>query len=82
MWKPIQTAHKDGGYIIAARFRNGNELCWVRHSRWITAEECADEWGGEPEDYEAGWCDGGNTDEPINPTHWMPLETPIQETQP
>jgi hypothetical protein len=76
MWDLISTAPKDGSFIIAARFGPDQELKWVRHSRWITAEECASNWGGEPDDYEAGWTEGENEEEACYPTHWMKLTPP------
>lgn len=74
-WQPIETAPKDGRSIIAARFKH-QDFCWVSHTRWITALEIADLEGGEPDYYEAGWVDGNRDDEPIYPTHWMPLPPP------
>lgn len=74
-WQPIEAAPKDGSYIIAGRFGPSLELKWVKHSRWITAEEIADGWS-EPEEFNASWTDGDDIDEPIYPTHWMPLEPP------
>lgn len=80
-WQPIETAPKDGQYIIAGRFRNGDELCWVKHSRWMAAQEIAEFEGGDEEDYEAAWADGEDAGEPCYPTHWMPLPAPPQEPQ-
>lgn len=75
-WQPIETAPRDGGYVIVARFRNGDELCWVKHSRWIKAEELASENYGDPEEWDDGWTDGNDEDELCFPTHWMPLPAP------
>lgn len=76
-WKPIETAPMDGSYVIVCRFRNGDELCWVKHSRWLTAEDVLEYEGyGMAEDYEAGWSDGNDDGEPCYPTHWMPLPQP------
>lgn len=77
-WKPIATAKKDGSYIIAGRFRPSGELVWVKHSRWMSADDIASCYGGSPEDYDAGWADGEDEDEPCYPTHWMPLPEPPQ----
>ncbi len=80
-WQPIETAPKDGRYIIAGRFRRGDELVWVKHSRWITASEAADSFDGEEEDYVAGWVDGENEDDACIPTHWQPLIAPTPTEQ-
>jgi hypothetical protein len=75
-WQPIETAPKDGSYIIAAKFGKSQELGWVSHTRWITADEIADLEGGDPDEFIAGWTDGNDDDEQIYPTHWMSLEPP------
>lgn len=75
-WQPIETAPRDGRYIIASRFRNGDELCWVQHSRWITVAEIIEMQGGDEDDWDAGWTEGNEEEEPIYPTHWMPLPPP------
>jgi hypothetical protein len=76
-WQPIETAPKDGSYIIAGRFRNGDELCWVKHSRWLTPEDILEYEGeGAAEDYEAGWSDGNDDSELCYPTHWISLPAP------
>lgn len=75
-WRPIETAPKDGGYIIAGRFGRSEELIWVKQSRWITAREIADDFGGEADEYEDAWTDGDDDSEPCYPTHWMPLTAP------
>jgi hypothetical protein len=81
-WRGIDSAPKDGRYLIVARFRNGDELCWVKHSRFITAEEIASFEGGTADDYAAGWTDGNDDEEPCYPTHWMPLPLPPQAEEP
>jgi len=76
VWKTIDSAPKDGSYVIAARFGRDKELLWVKHSRWITAQEIAGTYGDDPDDVEAGWTDGNDDYEPIYPTHWMELLPP------
>lgn len=78
-WQPVETAPKDGGYIIAGSFRNGDELCWVKHSRWITSDEIAEIEGYDSEDWEPGWTNGNDESEICFPTHWQPLPTPPKE---
>ena len=75
-WQPIDTAPKDGRYIIVGRFRNGDEFCWAKHSRWMTADEAADIEECDPEDCEAGWTNGNDEEDLCYPTHWMPLPPP------
>jgi hypothetical protein len=74
-WQLIETAPKDGRYLIVAKF-TGEALGWVSHSRWITADEICEIEGGAADEYDPGWTDGNRDDEPIYPTHWMPLERP------
>jgi hypothetical protein len=76
VWQKIETAPRDGSYIIAAKFGVGKSLAWVKHSRWITAGEIADIEGGTPDEYDPAWTDGNDDGEPCFPTHWMPLEPP------
>lgn len=75
-WQDISTAPTDGSYCLIAKF-DRVALKWAKHSRWITAEECADEWGGFAEDYVAGWVNGNDDSESCYPTHWMPLPAPV-----
>lgn len=78
-WQPIETAPRDGGYIIVARFKQ-DELKWVRHSRWMTAEETAEYYRRGPDDYEGGWTNGDDAGEHCCfVTHWMPLPSPPRE---
>lgn len=77
-WQDIATAPKDGSYIVAGRFGRDLELIYVKHCRWMSAGEIAvleGDWG-HPEDYDPAWCD--EDDDPIYPTHWIPLPAPIK----
>lgn len=79
-WQPIETAPKDGSYIVAGKFTD-QALGWVRHSRWITEVEICDlEGWGEASDFIAAWTSGNDDGEPCYPTHWMPLPTPPAPT--
>lgn len=73
-WMPIETAPKDGRFIIAGRFSRHNELVWVRHVSWQTAEYYADLECGDPADFRDGWND--DREDECFPTHWMPLPEP------
>ena len=75
-WNPIDTAPRDGRYIIASRFRDG-ELKWISHSRWITAAEIAEIEGGDECEFDPGWTSGSDEDEPAFPTHWLELVPPV-----
>ena len=75
-WRTMESAPKDGRYIIVGRFGPDQELKWVKHSRWITAREIASDEGGEPDEYEDAWTDGEDEFEPCYPTHWRPLPSP------
>lgn len=77
-WRPIETAPKDGRFIIVGRFE-GAELYWVKHSRWMTEASLVDMYGGDECDWEPGWANGNDEeDEPCHPTHWMPLNSPTE----
>lgn len=76
----MDSAPKDGRYVLAGRFR-GDELKWVKHSRWMSAEEaCEQEGGASADDYDAGWTDGEDEHDYCHPTHWMPLKSLRRET--
>lgn len=77
-WQTIDTAPRDGSYIIAARFGEDLELKWVKHSRWITAHEIAEDDDDDPSEYDDAWTDGNDDFEPAYPTHWMPLFAPAK----
>jgi hypothetical protein len=75
-WRPIDSAPEDGRYIITGSFRD-DELKWVKHSRWMSAEEaCEEEGGASADDYDAGWTDGEDEHDYCYPTHWQPLPPP------
>lgn len=85
-WQPIETAPKDGSYIIAGRFGPSQELKWVKHSRWITAEDAAEDArhtgfpSAQADDFDDAWANGCDEYESCYPTHWMPLEPPAKAT--
>ena len=79
-WRTIDSAPKDGSYIIAGRFGPDEELSWVKHSRWITAQEIDVDDGDDPAEYDDAWTDGNDDWEPIYPTHWMPLPQPPKDS--
>ena len=62
-WQPIETAPKDGTYVILMRLDNE-----------LACEVCGGSWNLFPKQGEEGlhgfnaWLD--------NPTHWMPLPSP------
>ena len=76
-WQPIESAPKDGSYIIAGLFGRSRELAWVTHSYWSTAADRAEDDGltrAQADDFETGWQ--VEHDGVCAPTHWMPLPTP------
>ncbi len=75
-WQKIETAPRDGRYIIAGRFSKRGALQWVQHSRFVSAEDVAAQDGGDFDDYVSGWTNGTDEDDAAFPTHWMPLPTP------
>jgi hypothetical protein len=76
-WQPIETAPRDGRYVIVGRFGGGRDLRWVKHSRWIAASEAAGlNFEDDPEFFEDGWTDGSDEHDCCYPTHWMPLPAP------
>ena len=77
-WQPIETAPRDGTWILATR--KGEEFF---KCRWMTAYTLAEEYGGSACDYiQACWDDGDiqtcwdDGDNEATPTHWMPLPDP------
>ena len=77
-WQPIETALRDGSYIIAGCFKR-DEFKWVKHSRWITADEISEIEGLPADEFGPGWTDGDDDSEPLYPTHWMPLPAPPKD---
>lgn len=75
MWRPIEEAPRDGRYFAVARFKQ-DELRWLKHSRWMTAAEAAENEGGAEEDFEPGWTDGEDEDDYCYPTHFADILTP------
>lgn len=71
-WQPIDSAPKDGGWIIA--YCDGHVMPLI----WVEADEYCD--------YKSGWCFGtadwggtlydGVNEVRVPPTHWMPLPPP------
>lgn len=62
LWQPMETAPKDGRTILAARFSDNGELCWVVAARYDESEGCVPEF---IDLFEEGTLDA--------PTHWIPL---------
>lgn len=74
-WQTIDTAPRDGRLIIAARFKDAS-VKWVRDARWFTAAEIADMQDGIESDYDPAWASLDDEEDPIYPTHWMPMPEP------
>lgn len=71
-WKPIEAAPKDGTPILLASAHpigtKDPSMC-----SWWSAERCAEENGGDPDDYQEGWYLESNPGDAFyHPTHWMP----------
>lgn len=70
-WQPIETAPKDGRYVLLGR---GAEVLGV-----------GDYWTFRPEQHAEGatdtWFINDGT-EPVEPTHWLPLPKPPKEAAP
>lgn len=77
MWQPIETAPKDGRWLLCAERQDdvGQSWPYVSVARWDADYPCvedSDEWAyGE-------WVASPN-EAVIDPTHWMPLPEPPRE---
>jgi hypothetical protein len=69
MWRGIESAPRDGSPIWAWLNETGILLM-----RWATPQECADEEGGEPDEYEGCWVEVVDFDNDWQPRHWAPLD--------
>jgi hypothetical protein len=61
MWQKIETAPKDGVYVLVARAGQ-----WVGEARWTE--------GGGWREPNNDWTDSWGQE--LHPTHWMPLPAP------
>jgi len=66
MWKPIESAPKDGRSILLAKAG-----VWVGEGYWSDYDDTWREPNNNGTD-EWGW--------PLEPTHWMPLPPPPETT--
>lgn len=65
-WQPIETAPKDGTWIMIYEPYGGGQNVDLTH--WIAS------WGDYGHD--EGWIDQDDALVTRNPTHWQPLPTP------
>lgn len=72
-WQPIETAPKDGRYIIGLSFFTSGEWSSANICRWQTAEQIAENEGwGDASEFEEGWdCEGDQ----VSPRFWIPMPT-------
>jgi hypothetical protein len=69
IWKPIETAPKDGQPIWAFLHDMGVKLV-----RWASPVECADYEGSDsPEDYDGVWVEVADFDDDWSPSWWASL---------
>lgn len=73
-WQPIETAPKDGTWILVYCPEDTNRGHAVMHTaRWMDFYQSAPDWAHGPlDDYFGSYREGL----PSNPTHWMPLPAP------
>jgi hypothetical protein len=82
-WQPIDTAPKDGKWVLLAggeceRNEDSDNKGRVVTAQW-TAEfrsYASDSIGTEPGRWQFAWYDDGFYGEYENPTHWQPLPSP------
>ena len=70
-WLPIDTAPKDGTPIWT--HTRGDDCARLLH--WETAEELADRFCGNPDEYVAGWVLESDPDSEWYPGYWLPNAT-------
>ena len=71
-WQPIETAPKDGSFVILGYYGRGS--CGGVEVGW---------WEIPPDGREAGWYNGGfrSLDTRAHPTHWMLLPLPPEPAE-
>ena len=75
MWQPIETAPKDGSWVLVFDPSNIDESYEVRP---VSAQWTEDMNGGKTDwHWQFAWFDGGYFGD-CEPTHWMPLPEPPQ----
>lgn len=68
-WQPIETAPRDGQIIWAWLNQTG-----IRAVRWGPAEEWAERYGGNPDEWESCWVEADDDDETWAPKWWKPYD--------
>ena len=78
-WQPIDTAPRDGTWILLTGGRCGDESAYPDTLRTVSAQwtnELNGEINKKLERWQFAWNDGGYDGEYSDPTHWMPLPEP------
>jgi hypothetical protein len=73
-WQPIETAPKDGTWILVT----GGDIGYNWDGDTIPAVTTA-QW--HYKSWQMAWFDSGCLGEYDNPTHWMPLPQPPKDNQ-
>ena len=89
VWQPIETAPKDGTYILAVCESQGTTSERLAVIRWYTAKyfrrvNKAKRSDWDWDNYEDGWWGEDGLFGPYHPSHWMPvpsLPTPTQRAE-
>lgn len=76
-WKPIETAPKDGTKVWAYLFQTG-----IRIVEFESAQDAADRYGGDPDDFEGQWVESLQKDEAWEPLWWLPYDAIPQPPKP
>lgn len=84
MWRPIETAPKDGTEVLAYREDAGVFLIrWDAPENFLTEDECV-KLGESAEEYSwifADFVQGDRCEGSEMPTHWMPLPPPPEDSR-
>ena len=75
-WQPIETAPRDGTWILLAGGRV--EYGWYAEQPPLVVGQYTNDGPGGLDDWQwhFAWYDGGYYGEYIGPTHWQPLPEP------
>jgi hypothetical protein len=78
-WLPIETAPRDGTWVLLAGGRCQDESGGQDERRVVSAQwtnHLNGRTGAEYERWQFAWHDGGYDGDYENPTHWQPMPAP------
>lgn len=75
-WQPIETAPKDGTWIMLT----GGDIVYRWDGESKPPVVCAQAYRPEPNSWQFAWYDSGFYGEYVGPTHWAPIPDLLPKT--